>query len=101
MACPVFVNTMNQTNVKVQEGQLCSKLIKDFLGARVDYMKVKDYLLESSTCSFEKKVTGINKGKDIGKEKYMLPYPLHFNDTSATCMGAPYMGFFPDIYMWN
>jgi len=31
----------------------------------------------------------------------MLPYPLFFQNSSATCMPAPAMGYFPDVYIWN
>ena len=39
--------------------------------------------------------------QDDHESKYQLPYPLHFEDTSATCMAAPSMGYEWDIGMWN
>jgi phospholipase C len=32
---------------------------------------------------------------------YMLPFPLSFDKTAATCMKAPLMAYDFDIKMWN
>jgi len=32
---------------------------------------------------------------------YMLPFPLQFSRTSASCMAAPLMTYPSDIHIWN
>jgi phospholipase C len=66
-------------------------------------MKVSDELRETSHCSADLKVD-LNKSASISEtvnEKYQLPYPLSFEDTRATCMTAPSMGYNWDVSMWN
>lgn len=38
---------------------------------------------------------------DPAADEYQLPYPLLFNETSASCMPAPEMDYPCDIKMWN
>ena len=66
-------------------------------------MKVSDELSSKSQCRADLKID-FNKSSTLyeaSKEKYQLPYPLLFDDTSATCMTAPSMGYNWDISMWN
>ena len=62
-------------------------------------MKVSDELLDTSTCDakYNVNVTSSKMLQDDLDEKYQLPYPLHFENTSATCMNSPGMGYVQDI----
>ena len=66
-------------------------------------MKVSNELSERSTCNatYNVNITSSKLLQDDLDAKYQLPYPLHFENTSATCMSAPAMGYEPDIGCWN
>jgi len=105
MSCQNFVNAMDGStpSVKVEEGMSCKDMINGLVGTSFQHMKVSDELSTSSTCDaqYNVNITSSKMLQDGHDDKYQLPYPLHFENTSATCMSAPSMGYDWDIGMWN
>lgn len=88
--------------VTVTAGESCEQLLKDMMGTTIDHMKVADLILNTSSCAVDLHVnTSATPAPQPDTDNYILPFPLHFSNTSASCMGAPSMGYFPDIPIWN
>lgn len=43
----------------------------------------------------------LNDKRVFDENDYQLPFPLFFDNSSATCMDAPTMGYPWDIQMWD
>ena len=83
--------------IYLTEGELCSRFISEILGSSFDGIPVPSIISSNSTCPDDSRV----ELQRFSENPYMLPFHLAFNETSATCMPAPDMGYVPDIKMWN
>lgn len=68
------------------------------LNSTVEHMPISDSLKRTFKCDGGAKVTFPENPQEL---PYQLPYPLHFENTSATCMPAPAMSFPTDFLAWN
>ena len=65
-------------------------------------MPISGAIGPSSTCSSSHSVTVPSSSSlDQDSDLYMLPFPLDFASTAATCMPAPEMDYPCDIKIWN
>ena len=92
--------------VNITNGEFCSQFLSDILKTRIDGMQVSDYLFPNSTCAPSLKIHGINgteeaSVRDSNTSDYIIPFHLAFNKSAASCMGAPAMGYDPDIPIFN
>ena len=62
-------------------------------------MQVSQYMTKAS-CAADAVVT-VDPALASDESSYMLPFPLMFNSTSASCMSAPRMAYDCNINMWN
>ena len=70
--------------------------------AKIEDMPIASALESASTCSPGKTVNFPSSAEQAEQDaSYMLPFPLDFKTTAATCMPAPEMDYPCDIKMWN
>jgi phospholipase C len=91
----------------MHKGELCSTLIAAINSTRVEGLQVSQFMT-SATCAADAVVTvdptidaNTLTSDEDGKDSYMLPFPLMFDSTSASCMSAPRMAYDCNIKMWN
>lgn len=103
MNCSQLQSILSGASPKVTltNGELCSNLISNLLNTSVEHLNFSDVLNSNSTCDSNIKVNLTSSNYKVADDQYMLPYPLIFDDTSATCMDAPYMNYDGDIKIWN
>ena len=124
LRCEDFVAIVKggSPSVLVSEGELCSKMMADLATTTVYSMKVSNFITAPTECPADLKVHGIPKNSTAmdaavssspvltptpstnhtkGDADYILPFHLAFNRTSASCMGAPAMGYTPDTHIFN
>lgn len=106
ISCKGFSELMDDAGVPIAEGESCMSFVRDLGKATVEHMKVSEegfrmgertpWGRAKTTCPAELKVNltaaAVAVDGDLASPRYMLPFPLAFNRTSATCMGAPQMG---------
>ena len=87
----------------ITEGESCSAFLAALLKTKVDGMTVSQMLTSSSSCSASAKIHGTKQQNALSSasDSYILPFHLAFNRTAASCMGAPAMGYDPDIPIFN
>jgi len=109
MSCPVLAATSTSWTppVKITEGETCTSFLSDLMKTDIDGMKVSDFLNGDSTCAANLKISGTKQGLEemvddaSNSSGYILPFHLAFNRSAASCMGAPSMGYAPDIPIFN
>jgi hypothetical protein len=103
-SCPTLADYASggKPPVPITQGELCSQVVKDLLTTDFENLRIADFLSPTSTCNASLVVTGLGTSSDVGDATaYMLPFPLDFKTTAATCMPAPEMDYRCDIAMWN
>ena len=103
-SCPTLADYASggKPPVPITQGELCSQVVKDLLTTDFENLRIADFLSPTSTCNASLVVTGLGTSSDVGDAAaYMLPFPLDFKTTAATCMPAPEMDYRCDIAMWN
>jgi len=71
-----------------QRRDLCSAFISSLQGVTIEHLQVDQSLDKASSCPAS---AAVNLSSTLQDDLYMLPFPLSFDKTSATCMDAPYM----------
>lgn len=72
----------------LRDGDLCSAFISSLQGVTIEHLQVDQSLDKASSCPAS---AAVNLSSTLQDDLYMLPFPLSFDKTSATCMDAPYM----------
>merc|ERR1711871_727823 len=77
--------------VSVTSGAPCSDLLTSIYRTRIEGLVVKDYMTAPPSCPAGLVVNtkSLSRPEDDAADSYLLPYPLMFNKTSASCMPAP------------
>ena len=106
--CPVITDVLKGAtpSITIKDGESCGSLLAQVYNARIEGLVVKDYITSAPSCPSDLHVktnADANANTSLLKndptENYLLPYPLMFNDTSATCMGAPEMAYESNMNM--
>lgn len=97
--------------VSVQPGEPCATLLDAVYATRVEGLVVKEYMSAPPTCpkglvvdELAEKNNHDNSNNKAGGDPtkdYLLPFPLMFDNTSASCMGAPEMAYACNMNMLN
>eukprot|EP00656_Telonema_subtile_P004451 TRINITY_DN12026_c0_g1_i8.p1 TRINITY_DN12026_c0_g1~~TRINITY_DN12026_c0_g1_i8.p1 ORF type:complete len:374 (+),score=99.50 TRINITY_DN12026_c0_g1_i8:157-1278(+) len=99
LTCPKIATA---TGVAIKDAELCSEMLTALQGAKIEDMAISDALLTGTTCAASKTVKNPSMDSTVDDDDlYMLPFPLDFKSTAATCMPAPEMDYPCDINMWN
>ena len=103
--CATLTQTLSGATppVSVTKGEKCSDLLTAIYGTTIEHLKVSSFMTSAPICDDDAVVTGdpstsLSTSKD---EDYLLPYPLMFDSTSASCMPAPEMAYECNMKMWN
>lgn len=92
--------------IPVKDGAKCSDLLASIYNGRVEGLAVKDYMTAAPSCPVGLDVnttaaSSMGNPAINNNDDYLLPYPLMFNKTSASCMPAPEMAFACNTKMFN
>ena len=102
--CTTLAQTLSGATppVSVKKGEKCSDLLKGIYGTTIEHLKVSSFMTAAPTCDADAVVTGDPTTTLSSDENdYLLPYPLMFDSTSASCMPAPEMAYECNMKMWN
>ena len=108
--CPVLESVLSGAvpPVTLKTGESCSSVMEKVYNTRIEGLVAKDYITELPSCP-----TGLNVKADNNIDTttkniqgdpsvdYLLPYPLMFDKTSASCMGAPEMAYESNMNILN
>ena len=106
LPCPALRDVLGASSPKVSvfQGEQCSDLVSGIQKTRIQHMNATA-MLKRFTCSNGSAVTGLPAHTEVlqdgDDDNYMLPFPLMFDDTAASCMPAPEMDYNCDIRMMN
>ena len=94
--------------VTLKTGESCSSVMEKVYNTRIEGLVAKDYITELPSCPAGLNVKADNNIDTTPKNiqgdpsvDYLLPYPLMFDKTSASCMGAPEMAYESNMNILN
>ena len=91
----------------IAHGELCSTMMDAMYGEEIEGLKVSSMLTQKPACPPLLKLTAdpsespAEERRRVADDHYMLPFPLSFNKTAATCMPAPEMAYESNIHILN
>mgnify|MGYP006090182805 CR=1 FL=1 len=84
----------------IHSGELCSTMMDAMWTESIEGLTVSQMLQSKPTCPAGLKISE-DTTSSSADDAYILPFPLLFNTTAATCMPAPEMAYESNIHIWN